>query len=288
MQRVERQAFDAHHLLVTHRRRFSQRVQLRGEFGRRHPFCQRRRVAQLGHAHDVDVDRIPKQATHRAIRTDVVAAVEERVKRIHADEIRADAASPLGERRVVRQIAHAPVRVTANRVEIRDQPEGGGVAEDVVRRPASIRNDDECLLITPIAGIGCQLDTNAMVADRQLGREVEGQQRRFRIPAACLVSPPAFGDECEPPRAAAGCDSRHANCRAEAVLDDWRATRTGETISLCSSRRMLSSASRSAALEETSNPSADRIARRESSLARWTRPSMSKYSGTIPMRAASS
>ena len=89
------------------------------------------------------------------------------MQRVHADEIRPDAASPLGKRGEVGEIADAPVRVAANRVEIRDQPEDGRVAERVVWRPASVGNDDERLLIAPLACVGRQLDANAVIPDRQ-------------------------------------------------------------------------------------------------------------------------
>ena len=108
MKRIERHSLHRHHLLVSHRAGLAQRLELGGEFGRRQSRTELRRVLELGHARDVDVERIPKQTAHRTIRADVAPAIEQRMERIHADEIRADGAGPDGQRREIAECRRRP------------------------------------------------------------------------------------------------------------------------------------------------------------------------------------
>ena len=92
MQRVERETLHGHHLLVAHHadsRSAASSAPNSADASR----AQLRRVLELGHARDVDVDRIAEEAADRAVRTDVVSAIEQRVQRIHSDEVRADRAA---------------------------------------------------------------------------------------------------------------------------------------------------------------------------------------------------
>src|SRR5262249_646244 len=90
VQRVESQALHGHHLIVSYGARLAQRIPLGGELRRRESFAQPRCMEQLGDARDIDVNRIAKEATGGTGRTHVVAAIQQCVKRIYADEISTD------------------------------------------------------------------------------------------------------------------------------------------------------------------------------------------------------
>jgi hypothetical protein len=94
IERVEGEAFHRHDLLVAHAFRRAQLAQLGIDLRRFDTCAQLGRLRELGHGGDVEVDRIAKEPAHRAVRTDVGAAIEQRVERIDADEVGAPVRRP--------------------------------------------------------------------------------------------------------------------------------------------------------------------------------------------------
>src|SRR5262249_36972517 len=137
-----------HDLLVTHRRRLAQRLELRDELRRREPRLHFAGLRELGDGRDIDVDGIAKQAAQRAVWTDVAVPIEQRVEWIQANEVATDGAGPFRHRSDIAEITDTPIRPAANRIEVRDQAERGTLAEYFLGKHTSRRDDDERLLIS--------------------------------------------------------------------------------------------------------------------------------------------
>src|SRR5205823_10182070 len=99
-----------------------------------------RRVVQLGNGFDVDIQRIAKEPADGAIRADGGPRIRQRVEGVDTDECATESSRPPNELRQVRQVANAPIPLAANGVEVGDEPEGTGVAEQVAGENAPRRH----------------------------------------------------------------------------------------------------------------------------------------------------
>src|SRR5207249_1585751 len=148
-QSVQGEPFHGGHLLVSHVRRGAQRAELRLELFRRQAFPHLRRMLELRHGADVDVDRIPEEARDGTVRTHIAAAIADRVEWIHADEVRALRRSPFRQPAKITEIADAPIAASPNGIEIRDDSECATSLKDLVGKDTTLRHDDASLVRVP-------------------------------------------------------------------------------------------------------------------------------------------
>jgi hypothetical protein len=94
------------------------------------------RCAESGHRLDVDVERIAEEPRDRAVWADVAVGVAQRMQRVHADELGADARRPAQQAGEVGEVTDSPVARTAQRVEVRRYPEHLAPLQQLLRRQA--------------------------------------------------------------------------------------------------------------------------------------------------------
>src|SRR5438045_6069462 len=117
-----------------------------------------RRLVQLRNGFDIDVERIAKEPADGAIRADRGPRIRQRVEGVDADERATESSRPPNEVRQVRQVANAPIPLAANGVEVGDEPESTGVAEQVAGEDAPGRHDEEHLLSDAFASLSVHME----------------------------------------------------------------------------------------------------------------------------------
>src|SRR5439155_25644935 len=116
---------------------------------------------------DIEVDRIAKEPTHGTVRTNVDPAIEQRVKRIDANEVRTERARPLRQGGEILDIADAPVPRAADGVQVCNQPKRAAAAEQLGRSDGAFRHDDERLVRVPLSACGGEQETHRVIAERR-------------------------------------------------------------------------------------------------------------------------
>src|SRR6185437_16204743 len=121
VERIEGETLGRHHRVVANVGRRAERRELFSKLGRCEPLAHGGRRVELRHTLDVDVDRISKQPTYRAVRADVAVAINERMEWVDAYEVGAAAGRPLAEMRQIGEVANAPIAIAAHGIEVGDQ-----------------------------------------------------------------------------------------------------------------------------------------------------------------------
>src|SRR2546423_708269 len=123
------------------------------------------------------------------------------MQRVDADERPAERARPADERIQVSEVPDAPIPLATNAIEIGNETEAAIVAEQIARRDAPRRHDDEHLLGDAFASLSLHMEPQPMIPERRVFRP------RNRQLGASTARPGALGssglarleNELEPP-----------------------------------------------------------------------------------------
>ena len=129
---------------VIHELCVARRLQRRLKLRRAHARQNVRALARIAHRFDVDIEHVQKKARRRAVRTRVRGIVRKQsVQGIHADHAGAAMAPLLDDRAQVREIAHAPVALRAQRIELQRRSPYAAAAGEGRGQIAALRSDHE-------------------------------------------------------------------------------------------------------------------------------------------------